>query len=215
MPVFSAPSFHKIGRVVRATFEAGRPLTLEASNSPAQGGGCQGAPTDDLTLTFEGIPDWVDGFDAKSILPEESFKPCDVAGRPIQSGQKFQLRLSFRSEKGKHLEAITYSSSAATYVDQWMSDGKNTVVKNTKTGKVTKKPELTKGISEFFENPLSWQKISGDSKESTDLNSPELDKFRDFAKEKNVGILAEPVERLPLKLPILDLPLISFVIGLT
>lgn len=186
-------------------------------STQSQSGECKGRKTLDLILTFKEEPKtWLDAND----LPPG---PCTIVARPTDNGD-YEIRFSYLSEGGKRqwLEYLPFISTQMFIVDHWLSSdnpalaGKGKGGKDGKSGKekvgalVQKMSEsraakIESEMSDSFENQSSWEKILGSSATGLDFNSPELDRFRSHNVEKNVGISESPAERLPLKLPLLDL----------
>ncbi len=192
------------------------PFRTESGSTRKQGGKCGGQDSVDLVLGFHQRPEaWLAG--------NWNFAegPCEVQARPLNNGD-FEIRLSYLPAPGRRgpqeIQILTFSTTDSYVVDHWLGTReKNKPVAAKKkpgkaaTGKEASSASPLKGASDqslgnAFDDANSWKKLLGSAASASDFNSPELNRFRAPDRERNTQLSPEPVERRPLKLPLLDIP---------
>lgn len=205
-------SVHRIGQVYRLKGPAEPLPRIDVSETAHQGGACGGQRTLDLVLSFKQEPKaWLDG----ASLPTA---PCEVAARPLEDS--FEIRLSYpvpSSAKKMELHFLPFVATQKFVIDHWIAAPDVKKPPKPKPKPVAPVPIKTTdeapsaaidalNLPNAFDDKSSWEKILGSAALALDFNSPELDRFREKEKERNLGIPEEALERRVLHVPYLDLP---------
>ncbi len=219
--VYASASLLKIGQAFRLKGPPALRPEFSLSQTPRQGGKCGNQRTLDLVLLLPRSES--EAWMANGNLATAE-GPCQVLARPTENG-KMEIRLSYKSPGVQYeMRTVELSTSENWILDHWIDkkltkkaplQSKNSPRKKQdsldknappKTILPGKEPQDLGALAKAFEDPASWEKILGASVFTKDLSSGELDRFRARVIERAYVPLRETIERLPLKLPALEIP---------
>jgi tetratricopeptide (TPR) repeat protein len=203
--------FSKTGGLFRLKAESSEKPQVLVERTARQGGLCESKATQDLVLIFNNKPSSFisEGADAQALTSKDPSKgPCFVQAR-LRNDSKYEFRLSYLQKAPLQHLAMQFGKSLV--VDHWF--GEKFQKRERRLSKGAKAPldapsftTLARGEGE----QLTWKEILGITGNAVDLNSPELDKYRSQAKERDLGVEKDFIERKSLQIPVFDYPVFLF-----
>ncbi len=200
---YAGLSVDRVGQVLRLK---GPPSPTPVVSIGSSKQGCSAHETVDLVLKFQARPDsWLD-----AKLPEPSSGPCNIVARPTTNGA-FEIRLSYLIQNPNvEMKTLSLLTSQGFVVDHWFASTQKTVkkipAKSEKKIKVSIVGSIEIAVLNGFDDTESWNKILGASASARDMSTLDLNLFRSPGHEKNLLSQLDPVERMGLRLPTLELP---------
>lgn len=217
---YAESRLEKVSSIYRLRGPDSPPLSVRAELTPKNtSGSCGGKRTADLVLSFRNQEQAAAWIDFESFTSQG---PCEVKAYPLANA--FEFRLSYLTGSNEELQWLSYEIEGAWLVDHWKVNPtlktSKSKVKKSVTQKVSSKGlqqslksnpllDFNEKVVDLYEDQESWKKILGQAGQALSFDTPELDRFRVSVNTYDASYAKLPLEKRPLKLPLLALPLLD------
>lgn len=212
--VYAESTLERVGSVWRLKGPPGNLPELRIERTRKRVASCpRGRALSDLVMRFPSKKD-ADPWIALNILNKG---PCETIAYPTSTG--YELRLSYPSRETGILKKIAYQTNTSWVIDHWFAAKPKPKQDVTEVDKETMIPgsgrmnnpllDLNQELVSLYEDQDSWAKILGDQGTVYSFDTPELERFRTEARSRHKRFVEKDVTTVPLKIPLIDLPLLD------